>query len=146
MVLYGEVLRTDGDVTLLRFEVRDTGIGLSDEQQARLFAAFQQADVSTTRTYGGTGLGLAISRRLADLMGGNVGVNSALGKGSTFWFEAPFGVARCAVPRSTGALPARTRVLVVDDMEEAREPLVDMLRMLSKTRSARALDASNLHL
>ncbi len=136
VVLHGEVLRTAGDVAHVRFEVRDTGIGLTDEQQARLFAAFHQADVSTTRTYGGTGLGLAISRRLADLMGGRVGVTSAVGKGSTFWFEAPFGVPREAAPRSAGALPPRTRVLVIDDMEEAREPLVDMLTSLGARADA----------
>ena len=136
VVLHGEVLRTEGDTAYLRFEVRDTGIGLTEEQKARLFAAFHQADVSTTRTYGGTGLGLAISRRLADLMGGRVGVSSEVGKGSTFWFEAPFGVPLEAAPRSAGALPPRTRVLVIDDMEEAREPLVDMLTSMGARADA----------
>ena len=78
---------TPSDI-LLRFEVQDSGPGIATEDQKRLFTAFEQADASTTRKHGGTGLGLAIAKRLAQMMGGRIGVDSALGQGSTFWFTA----------------------------------------------------------
>jgi two-component system sensor histidine kinase/response regulator len=113
---------------LLYCAVHDTGIGLSSEQAGRLFQSFSQADTSTTRKFGGTGLGLVISKKLAELMGGQVGVTSEPGKGSTFWFTVRLG--KSIVQQRSLALAANLqgkRVLVVDDNENARQVLVEML-------------------
>jgi signal transduction histidine kinase len=87
----GELLRDDGGRVLVRFEVRDTGEGIAPEALGQLFSAFEQADAAINRRHGGTGLGLALTRHLAQLMGGEVGVHSALGEGSCFWFTAVLG-------------------------------------------------------
>ena len=107
----------EGEEVLLRFSVTDTGIGIAPEAQARIFDSFSQADYSTTRTYGGTGLGLAIARQLAELMGGELGVESELGKGSTFWFTVRLTrqPADAERPGSLGAGLAGLKVLLVDD-------------------------------
>jgi signal transduction histidine kinase/CheY-like chemotaxis protein len=99
----------------LRFEVRDTGVGISPEAASKLFSAFSQADAWTTRVYGGTGLGLAICKRIVDLMGGRIGVDSELGRGSTFWFEIPMLKASSEIegPR-TGMQGARMLVLTAE--------------------------------
>ena len=146
------------EAVLLRFEVRDTGIGIGKEVQARIFSAFTQADGSTTRHYGGTGLGLAIVRQLAEMMGGSAGVESKPGKGSTFWFTARFG----RQPPGSRAKPLPRydlrglRVLIVDDNATNRDILShqtqswgmreesaeDGFRALEKLRAAAAAGAS----
>ncbi|MCC7262461.1 MAG: PAS domain S-box protein [Candidatus Latescibacteria bacterium] len=117
---------------LTRFEVQDSGIGLTPEQKARLFQAFQQADTSTTRKYGGTGLGLAISKKLADLMGGEVGVESEPGQGSIFWFTARLGRGET---RRKVLLPEpdlrNRRLLVVEDNPQARQIMTEMLESMT---------------
>lgn len=131
IVVKARVQEQDASGQLVCFSVTDTGIGLTEEQMGRLFQAFEQADASTTRQHGGTGLGLAISKRLAKLMGGDVGVSSTVGNGSTFWFTAYLGkgapVARNLVmPDIRGQ-----RVLIIDDNSQAREVLSSMLSSLT---------------
>ncbi|MDQ1103484.1 PAS domain-containing hybrid sensor histidine kinase/response regulator [Nocardioides zeae] len=109
----------DDGTTLLRVEVRDTGVGIPEQQRLHIFKPFAQADTSTTRRFGGTGLGLAISAEIVEAFHGEIGVDSTLGEGSTFWFTArlgrPTGARRDARLRRTREQLGRTRVLVVDN-------------------------------
>ena len=134
ITLRATLARAFGPELLVRFEVRDKGIGIAPEQQAGLFRPFHQADPSATRRHGGTGLGLVISKQLAELMGGEVGVDSTPGQGSTFWFTARVTLEDSAANPGLGAAPApgATRldgcaVLLVEDnpfnQEVARELL-----------------------
>jgi len=140
ITLSAKLLKKDNDNLLVRFEVKDTGIGISQEVLARLFQAFEQADASTTRKYGGTGLGLTITRRLAELMGGEVGVHSVLGTGSIFWFTAHLHSSHSSMaarPNSTAVTPdAETqlraafggvRLLLVEDNDFNLEVALEIL-------------------
>ena len=136
--LQGEALDDAGDGLRVRFAVRDTGIGVPPDRLGSLFSAFEQADSSTTRRFGGTGLGLAITRHLAELMGGEVGADSELGRGSTFWFTARLAHGSPAVtttpdtPSQAGAVLLRehrgARVLLAEDNPVNQEVAVELLR------------------
>jgi polar amino acid transport system substrate-binding protein len=135
---HGEIIVTAGLLeksehdALIRFSVTDTGIGLTEEQRGKLFQSFTQADTSTTRKFGGTGLGLAISKRLAELMGGEIGVDSEPGQGSTFWFTARMGLHAKARPHSRVLAEdfRGMRVLVVDDNRTSLEILSEALKSM----------------
>jgi len=144
-IIVNVVEQTEADV-LIRFSVRDTGIGLSPEQVSHLFQRFSQADSSTTRDYGGSGLGLVISKTLAELMNGQVGVESEAGIGSTFWFTARLG--KGVGQRRNLALSADMRdkrVLVVDDNDNARLVLTTLLTGMSFTVDQAASGKEAIH-
>jgi signal transduction histidine kinase/CheY-like chemotaxis protein len=141
----------DSKSAIVRFRVRDTGIGLTPEQQGKLFQAFTQADRSTTRRFGGTGLGLSIAKRLAELMGGSIGVESRMGEGTTFWFTVRMGlgVARTDSPRLKVVKPvheiagARSlfngragQILVADDNVTNQQIAVGILKKLGLRAAA----------
>jgi signal transduction histidine kinase/CheY-like chemotaxis protein len=132
VVVSVEVLERLPEQVMLQFSVQDTGLGITAEQQQRLFQAFSQGDASTSRRFGGTGLGLAISQHLVRLMGGSIGVESQYGRGSRFFFSARFGLQAAAQGR--GRAPRLTleaaRVLVVDDNATARRILCELARSI----------------
>ncbi len=109
------ILDESDEKTRLRFEIKDTGIGIAPEKQGTLFQAFTQADTSTSREFGGTGLGLAISKSLIEMMGGEVGLISAVGEGSTFWFELPFDIVSQDIANQFTM--DDLRILTIDDNE-----------------------------
>ena len=138
--LRAKLLEEGNGELLVRFEVVDTGVAITAEQMSRLFEAFEQADVSTTRKYGGTGLGLTITRRLAQLMGGEVGAESAVGRGRRFWFTAKLRRGEGAMPTLAGqhqritdveaqlrATHHGARILLVEDNAINREVAIELL-------------------
>jgi two-component system sensor histidine kinase/response regulator len=132
-----DLLQHTGEKCQLRFSVRDTGIGMSKEQAAKLFQPFMQADMSTTRKHGGTGLGLSVCRRLVELMGGQIWLDSEPGVGTTFTFTVWLGVGK---QKSSGrVVPDRLttlRALIVDDNAAAREIIDDLLKGVVLQRDA----------
>lgn len=128
----GRVEREGPESIKLRFTVRDTGIGIPEDKQEKIFDSFTQADGSTTRRYGGTGLGTTIARQLTELMGGEIGLTSRQGEGSAFWFTALFGRTREEKePPQRGVIdPAGLKVLIVDDNRTSRYVLSEYLGSL----------------
>ena len=133
IVLATTILESSDDKVTLQFSMRDTGIGMTEQQQTRLFQAFSQADTSTTRKYGGTGLGLTISKRLVNMMGGEIWVDSEPGQGTTFSFTANFGLGKKKVKKRLvpSADLRGMKVLVVDDSTTSRDILQDILESFS---------------
>jgi two-component system, sensor histidine kinase and response regulator len=127
ITLYSAARRDAEGRTSLTIEVTDTGIGIPPDRLDRLFKTFSQIDSSTTRHYGGTGLGLSIVKRLGELMGGEVGVRSEVGKGSTFWVRVPVEVPQAQPTRVTTGLGKR--ILIVDDIPAALESLAMKLKL-----------------
>jgi PAS domain S-box-containing protein len=143
IALRANLQQQENNQVTLRFEVEDSGIGITPEQRKRLFKPFEQADTTTTRRFGGTGLGLAISKRLVEMMGGTIDVTSEAGKGSTFWFSVtlPLSTAQewhdtSEEPSATGPIPKGTKILLVEDNElnrEVAQGLLEQLEVITET-------------
>ena len=119
----------DGNITNLTIRVEDTGIGIPDHMLERVFEKFSQVDASSTRRHEGTGLGLAIASRLVDLMGGEMGVESQVGKGSTFWFSLPLPIHEDTAPEKLVPVDVSgARILIIDDNKVNRDILLEQLR------------------
>ena len=157
VTLHTAMLGQEGDIALLRFTVTDTGIGIAEDDLGKLFLPFSQIDSSLSKKYSGTGLGLAICKRLTELLGGEIGVRSSPGVGSSFWFTLPFDVRAAAAPSAQqGHLSAslserlerlQGRLLLVEDKPDNRLIIVAMLRKLGLTADIaedgqQAIDAS----
>jgi two-component system sensor histidine kinase/response regulator len=127
IVIAAHVQAQDNGRVTLQFSVRDSGIGMTVDQQARLFQAFSQADTSTTRKYGGTGLGLSICKSLTEMMGGRIWVESTPQVGSTFFFTAEFGLGKARAPLEPHPAIRGRRVLIIDDNDTSRQILKSML-------------------
>jgi two-component system, sensor histidine kinase and response regulator len=133
IIISAKVVEETNEKTKLQFTVRDTGIGMTEEQLSKMFKSFSQADSSTTRKFGGTGLGLAISKKLTELMNGEIWIESTYGVGTSFHFTAEFGVSKNTEIRKK-VLPEvlnKLKILVVDDNQSAREILMELVGMLN---------------
>ncbi len=140
--IWGEIVSEDEENAIYSFSVLDTGIGIHEEAKSRLFQSFSQLDASTTRKYGGTGLGLAISKQLAELMGGEIGVESEINRGSLFWFTVPMKKVTRKKKNNYDPIDfSDKKVLIVDDNKTDRE----ILRMQIKSWAGEVLEAENGH-
>jgi signal transduction histidine kinase/DNA-binding response OmpR family regulator len=148
VVVQCSLVEQNGSDVILRFSVHDTGIGIPRDKQEQIFQSFSQADASTSRRYGGTGLGLTISRQLAEMMGGQIGLKSAAGAGSEFWFTVRFtlqsGQSALEGPSIAGTSMLGKRILIIDSSASNRTLLVDRLSLWGARPDAVATAADGL--